>query len=94
MDEKLAIGIIGDFDPSKASHPATNAALQHAADHLSLKVNVEWLPTPSLVSRDARGDLDRFDGLWASPGSPYRSDEGALLAIKQARLLDKPFLGT
>ncbi len=92
--EQLAIGIIGDYDPEKLSHPATDEALKHAADSLGLKVNVTWLPTPSLVARAALWDLDRFDGLWASPGGPYRSDEGALLAIKQARLFDKPFIGT
>ena len=35
-----------------------------------------------------------FDGLWCVPASPYRSMEGALLAIQFAREHGRPFLGT
>ncbi len=38
--------------------------------------------------------LDRFDGLWASPGSPYLSMDGALDCIRFARERGKPFVGT
>jgi CTP synthase (UTP-ammonia lyase) len=35
-----------------------------------------------------------FDGLWCVPASPYRSMEGALIAIRCAREGRIPFLGT
>ena len=38
--------------------------------------------------------LDSFDGLWASPGSPYKSFDGMLKGIEFARVHDRPFLGT
>lgn len=38
--------------------------------------------------------LESFDGLWASPGSPYKSMEGMLQGIEFARRRDWPFLGT
>ena len=91
---ELNIGIIGDFNPQNPSHKATNNALQYAAAHLGLKIIITWLPTPSLTEQKELWGLDRFDGLWAAPGSPYESTEGAILAIKQARLFDKPFIGT
>jgi len=94
MAQELSIGIIGDFDPAKLSHVPTNEALKHAAESLDVRVNVTWLPTPSLVPLDARIGFDRFDAVWAAPGSPYRSMEGAILGIKQARLYGLPFLGT
>ena len=75
MEQELNIGVIGDFDQNKTSHPPTNDSLKHAADHWP-EAERTWLPTPSLVPLE-RGGLDRFDGLWASPGSPYRSMEGA-----------------
>ncbi|OGO36552.1 MAG: hypothetical protein A2147_07265 [Chloroflexi bacterium RBG_16_57_8] len=93
MKEELSIGIIGDFDPNKPSHIATNEALKHAADHLSLRAKVTWLPTPSLVPLQARMEFDRYDAIWAAPGDP-ESSEGAILGVKQARLWGKPFLGT
>ena len=39
-------------------------------------------------------DLTWADGVWIAPGSPYRSFEGALEAIRYARTNDVPLLGT
>ena len=95
MQKEVSIGIIGDFNPGKyASHQATNEALEHAADSLSLKPCIVWMPTESFTGEVGLKKLELFDSLWAAPGSPYISMEGALNAIKKARLLDKPFLGT
>ncbi len=94
MTQELSIGIIGDFDAAKSSHLATNEALKHAADSLGLTRKPAWLPTPSLVPQEARTDFDKYDAVWASPGSPCESLEGALLGIRQARLYGLPFLGT
>jgi CTP synthase (UTP-ammonia lyase) len=41
-----------------------------------------------------RAILAQFDALWCSSGSPYQSMAGALQAIRFARELDFPFLGT
>ncbi|HEY3480252.1 MAG TPA: hypothetical protein VGL02_15245, partial [Streptomyces sp.] len=35
-----------------------------------------------------------FDGIWLLPGSPYRSEAGALAAVRTAREDGLPFLGT
>jgi CTP synthase (UTP-ammonia lyase) len=95
MQKEVSIGIIGDFNPGKyASHKATNEALQHAADSLSLRTCIIWMPTESFISEDGLKKLELFDSLWASSGSPYTSMEGALNAINRARLVDKPFLAT
>ena len=94
MGQQLSVGIIGDYDPAKISHPPTNEALKHAADSLGFEVTVTWLPTPSLVPLEARLKFDQYDAIWASSGSPYKSMEGAILGIKQARLYGLPFLAT
>lgn len=90
----LRIGIIGDFEPTRRSHLATNDALRHAAERLPADLEVGWLPTPSLVEPADPRELEMCDGLWASPGSPYRSLEGALRAIRFARERNWPFVGT
>jgi len=94
VPDTVRIGILGDFTPEFRSHHATNDALQHAAAKLNLTVQSEWLPTPSLVEPAAKKTLESFDGLWASPGSPYKSMEGMLKGIEFARTRDWPFLGT
>jgi CTP synthase (UTP-ammonia lyase) len=90
----LRIGILGDFNSEFRSHQAIHDSLQHTAAHLALTVTSEWLPTPSLVGPSAVDLLAKFDGLWASPGSPYQSMDGMLRGIQFAREQDWPFLGT
>jgi CTP synthase (UTP-ammonia lyase) len=94
VSDAVRIGILGDFNADFRSHLATNDALQHAGRELNLKVESEWLPTPSLAIADAEKRLEGYDGLWASPGSPYKSFDGMLKGIEFARRRDWPFLGT
>lgn len=96
MSQPLRIGIIGDFKPGNSSHIATNAALKHAANALSLEVDCSWLPTPFLDEKlsTLEIELKPYDGLWCAPGSPYQSMAGALRGIQYAREHDRSFVGT
>ena len=94
MSDAVRIGILGDFNPEFRSHQATNESLQHAAAKLNLPVESAWISTPSVVEPDAQRMLESFDGIWAAPGSPYKSFDGMLKGIEFARRRDWPFLGT
>ena len=94
MSDAVRIGILGDFNADFRSHHATTDSLQHAARKLNISVESQWLPTPSLTADTAEKTLEGFDGLWASPGSPYKSFDGMLKGIEFARRRDWPFLGT
>ena len=94
MSDAVRIGILGDFNPEFRSHHATNEALQHAAAKLNLPVESAWISTPSVLEPDAQRMLESFDGIWAAPGSPYKSFDGMLKGIEFARRRDWPFLGT
>ncbi|WP_248797297.1 CTP synthase [Pseudomonas sp. MWU13-2105] len=87
----LNIALIGDHDPQVSAHRAIPVALQRAAADAGLNVQAHWLATDSLT---AQTDLSLFEGFWCVPASPYRSLEGALLAITHAREQRLPFLGT
>ena len=89
----LRVGVIGDYDPDRLSHTATNNALDHAASALSVALDRVWLPT-QLLDGDPEATLRPFDALWCSPGSPYKSTRGALRAIRFAREKGAPFIGT
>jgi len=91
--KRARIGIIGDYDPEYAMHQATNVALEASGRGLGVPVDYEWVATDSVGTGDARR-LTVFDGLWAAPGGPYRSLDGALLAIRFARERGLPFVGT
>ena len=82
------IGIIGDFNPKNLTHLATNEGVQHAAEVLGKPIATVWLPTDEPV------DYAQFSALVGSPGSPYRSFEGALAGIRYARERGVPFIGT
>jgi len=99
MDEVLEtrairIGVLGDFNPAFRSHCATNAAIEHAAARLSLRTETLWIPTPSLLEPGGEATMASCDGLWASPGSPYKSFDGMLRGIEFARTRNWPFVGT
>ena len=94
MNQPLKVGIVGDYDPKSRFHVATNEALSHAAHALSVSVDSSWLLTQSLEDQSVGASLERFDALWCAPGSPYRSMDGALRAIRFAREMGWPFIGT
>jgi len=94
MSEPIKIGIFGDYDPASPNLPAIEQSIKHAAEKLKIAAEVKWLPTDSLIASDTEKKLVAFDGLWAGPGSPYKSFDGMLRGIEFARRRDWPFVGT
>jgi CTP synthase (UTP-ammonia lyase) len=94
MAEAVQIGIFGDYDPKSPTIPAVEKSIQHASAELNITAQATWLPTSSLLDPDLDEKLEAFDGLWASPGSPYKSMDGMLRGIEFARRRNWPFLGT
>ena len=86
----LQVGLVGDRDDAVAAHRAIPQALALAAEACGVRVEPVWLPTEQMGDPAA---LAEFDGLWCVPASPYRSMDGALLAIRTARERGVPFLG-
>ncbi|GAB7126197.1 CTP synthase [Silvimonas sp. JCM 19000] len=87
----IRIGLIGDFNPEVVAHQAIPLALADAGRALDVEWQADWLPTETITSAAA---LAGYHGLWAVPATPYRSMDGALLAIRHARESGLPFLGT
>ena len=94
MDQKIKIGIIGEFHPDRPSHNATNQALNHAAGALSMNLDIAWLLTQPLENDSGIKDLVNFDALWCAPGGLYKSKIGTIRAIQFAREKGWPFIGT
>ena len=83
---RVNIGIVGDENDSYPSHREINAVRSTLGDG----VDTQWLSTDG----DRVRDLEGFDGIWLTPGSPYADDAAAYEAVRWARELDVPFLGT
>jgi CTP synthase (UTP-ammonia lyase) len=73
---------IADFPP----HVATDAAIAHSAETLGVDVRAQWVATDE--------PLPAADAIWCAPGSPYRSLDGALAALRHGRENGVPSLGT
>ena len=83
---RVSIAIVGDENVAYPSHREINAV----RSMLGEDVDTQWLPTDG----DRVRDLEAFDGIWLTPGSPYADDAAAYDAVKWARERDVPFLGT
>jgi CTP synthase (UTP-ammonia lyase) len=89
--DAVSIALIGDYDPQVTAHQAIPVALGLVAEHFGQTLQLEWLATDQI---HADIPLQHFDGFWCVPASPYKSEAGALRAIRFAREQQRPFLGT
>lgn len=87
------VAVIGDYNEAYTGHQDTCQALETAGRRTDVDLEYEWVATDAI---EAAGPsiLEAFDGLFAAPGSPYRSMGGALAGIRYAREHDRPFIGT
>ena len=92
--DPIQIGIIADYNPKSRYHLATDDALGHSGSALNVPVEPRWLDTEQLDRADADQRFRECDAILCGPGSPYRSMEGALRAVRFAREQGYPFIGT
>jgi CTP synthase (UTP-ammonia lyase) len=81
-----SIAIVGERLPDFPPHVATDDAIAHSAEALGVEVDARWVATDE--------ELPEVDAVWCAPGSPYRSLDGALAALRWARERGVPALGT
>jgi CTP synthase (UTP-ammonia lyase) len=83
------IALVGDRSPNVRAHLRIPALLDALAERDRLVLDAYWIPT-----EEAEAGLTGFDAIWLVPGSPYRSEAGAMAAARTAREQNIPFLGT
>lgn len=88
---EVRVALVGDYDAKVAAHRAIPLALEGAATLAGISLTAHWCGTETIHDGCA---LERFDGIWCVPASPYRDMQGALLAIRYARERQRAFLGT
>ncbi len=92
MGKSVLIGVIGDYDPARASQVATIDAILRAGRFSNVETKAEWVPTP-ILETDPELTLEKYDALWCAPGV-YTSIDGAINGVRYARERLRPFLGT
>jgi CTP synthase (UTP-ammonia lyase) len=93
VNQQVEVGIIGEYDPNRPYHVATNDALNHAAAALSISLKSSWISTELLNNRSIEITLRPFDALLCASVDHEGMNE-ALQAIRFAREQGWPFMGT
>jgi len=83
------IAIVGDRNDANPTHRVTGEALAHVPSPIPF----EWIGTEQAMLMSTE-QLRVYSGFLIAPGSPYRSMEGALRAVRFAREQGVPLLGT
>src|SRR5262245_5418831 len=84
------LALVGDRSPHVRAHTRIPGIIESLRQHDGLAIDAYWIPTDDVAGTNLEG----FEGIWMLPGSPYRSEAGAILAAKTAREQGIPFLGT
>lgn len=85
------IALVGERSAGVPAHTRYAPMLEALWRRERLLVDAYWVSTAQL---DGPRDLAGFDGIWLVPGSPYRSEAGAVSAVRTARERDIPLLAT
>lgn len=85
------LALVGDRSPNVRAHQRVPGLLRALRDRHGLAVEGYWISTSDA---ELPGAVEGFDAVWLLPGSPYRSEAGALAAVRTAREQGIPFLGT
>jgi CTP synthase (UTP-ammonia lyase) len=86
-----SVALVGDRSQGVRAHARIALLVEALRRRDGIVLDPYWIPSEE--AEDAAA-LDGFDGIWVVPGSPYRSAEGAIAAVRRARERDIPFLGT
>ncbi|WP_299532081.1 glutamine amidotransferase-related protein [uncultured Streptomyces sp.] len=83
MTSRPRLALVGDRSDRVPAHARFDEIVP------AFGVDVDWLPSSTVTEAVAE-----YDGIWVVPGSPYVSQANVLLAIRTARTLGIPYLGT
>ena len=85
------VALVGDRSPHVRAHRRIPGLIEALQQREGLVLDAYWISTEEVTGP---GSLAGFDGIWLLPGSPYRSEAGAVAAARCAREGQVPFLGT
>ena len=92
-EDEPYIAIIGDRVVGLDRHDSIEAAIAHATTGGGRPLAIRWAATNGIDHDEPAERLRSACALWVAPGTPYRSTEGALAAIKCAREQRSPPAG-
>ncbi|MFZ9055231.1 MAG: CTP synthase [Flavobacteriales bacterium] len=89
----LTIGLVGKYVELKDSYKSIAEALIHAGAELEVNVDIDWIHSESIQSKNAADKLKHLDGIIVAPGFGSRGIDGKIETIQYAREHNVPFFG-
>lgn len=90
---KAKLGITGKYTALRDAYASIDKAIEHAASHLSVDLETQWIDTTELTPDEAAGRLEGLDGVIVPGGFGVRGTEGKIACIRNCRESKRPFLG-
>jgi len=89
----VKIGIVGKYVSLPDAYLSVAEALRHAAIHLEVDLDIEWISAEQVEGLMVEGKLGHLDGIVLPGGFGVRGIEGKITAAGYAREHDQPCLG-
>ncbi|RCS27285.1 CTP synthase [Polaribacter sp. WD7] len=90
---EVEIALIGKYVELKDSYKSITEAFIHAGSSNETKVNVRWVHSESLTTKNYAKKLKGVDGILVAPGFGDRGIDGKIKAVQFARESNIPFFG-
>jgi CTP synthase len=91
--KSVTIGLIGKYVELKDAYKSIAEAFIHAGTTLECKVNLEWIHSEEIFTKNTQQKLGNLDGILVAPGFGSRGIDGKIEAIRFAREKKIPFFG-
>jgi CTP synthase len=92
-EKTVKIGLVGKYVELKDSYKSISEAFIHAGAENNCKVEVDWLHSEKINSKNVEEKLNSLDAILVAPGFGSRGISGKIEAVKYARENKVPFLG-
>lgn len=90
---EVKIGLVGKYVELKDSYKSIAEAFIHAGAALEIGVNLHWIHSESIQSKNAMDKLKGLDGVLVAPGFGTRGIDGKIETIRYVRENKIPFFG-
>jgi len=89
----VEIGLVGKYVELKDAYKSISESFIHAGSSQEIKVNLHWIHSEELTTKNAAEKLKNLNGVLVAPGFGERGIEGKISAIQYVRENEIPFLG-
>ena len=91
--KRVRIGLVGKYVELKDAYKSIAEAFIHAGASCDCAVDLEWIHSEELFTKNIKAKLSHLDGVLVAPGFGSRGIDGKIEAIKFVRENKIPFFG-